>query len=172
MKDAELAWLAGYMEGEGCFFAGSHGPQRRKSVRVSCSIVTTDKDVAEKAATLMGVRKIYTHRLRLARKQSYSVYLGGDDAIALMKQLLPHMGERRTAKIKEVIAIASKRPGTPWGERQGSSKLTDGKVSYLRHLNKLDLPRGWKGALAAVWNVTPNTISNILSGRNWGKLQP
>lgn len=54
MNDLELAWVAGLLEGEGCFTVkGNAGIKRNIAVR--CQM--TDKDVLDRLATFVGVEK-------------------------------------------------------------------------------------------------------------------
>jgi hypothetical protein len=66
--------------------------------------VTTDEDVAMRAARLLG-NKVHS---RNHRNPTYKrLHLGrvtGVRAVKLMQELLPHMGERRSAKIREILA--------------------------------------------------------------------
>jgi hypothetical protein len=108
MTELELMWVAGLLEGEGCFRL-HRDVQRwngRKYVylrpRVVCAM--TDKDVIErlKATTQMG-------RISLGRKTApgYKTYWAwtvsrDGDALQLMRSVYPQMGERRRSKIEEI----------------------------------------------------------------------
>ena len=111
MTSVELAWLAGLLEGEGCFSALKPKPsalkkrpnaKRTPDVRVSMQ----DLDIMERVAALMGGRPIHRMKARnWARRDSYKVQLQGQAALELMRALRPFMGKRRTAKIDEILAI-------------------------------------------------------------------
>jgi hypothetical protein len=97
----DLLWLAGLLEGEGAFDL-SKG--RYPRVRVAM----TDRDTVGRAATLMGTS------VRLSLKQAPSAptwhsEVSGPRAESIMRELLPHMGTRRSQRIAEVLAAAEYR---------------------------------------------------------------
>ena len=103
MTENELHWLAGWLEGEGCF-----GIRKRRATGLAFSIAanTTDRDIAERAAALVGAN-VCSRQPRadnLGKKTIYHFSLGRmPEVISLMRQLLPIMGERRAAKIKSIL---------------------------------------------------------------------
>jgi hypothetical protein len=98
----ELYWLAGLLEGEGCFSARLNGGFRDILVTVQM----TDRDVVEKVQRLTGIGTVGVKRdKRPNRKTLYEWYATGANAYQLMQRLLPLMGERRAAKITELIQI-------------------------------------------------------------------
>jgi hypothetical protein len=105
--ESELVWLAGWLEGEGSFTVYTQAGRTRPQVQVQAS--STDRDVVEHAARVMGVKVHGPYAPScsnfLAKKQRYMVKLYGKPAQDLCEQLLPLMGERRSARIKELLAI-------------------------------------------------------------------
>lgn len=100
LSSSMLDWLAGLLEGEGCFCLtqGSKKPVIKLSM--------TDRDVVEKAARWMGGCSVRSYRRpswKPSRKTMHCTERHGPQAIALMKALLPRMGERRSAKIEELL---------------------------------------------------------------------
>ena len=101
MKD--IYWLAGYLEGEGSFTIN-----RRTNTNKTFRLVvnSTDKDVIAKVGNLIGSR-IHRHNgknwYRIGNKQPFSVCVVNRKAIGWMMTLYPLMGERRKARIKEII---------------------------------------------------------------------
>lgn len=98
----DLLWLAGLLEGEGTFDA-----HRGRYPRIR--VAMTDRDVVGRAASLMDTG------LRLAlhpapAKPTWHSEVSGPRAAAIMREVLPHMGARRSAKIAEVLAVAEFRP--------------------------------------------------------------
>ena len=92
----DLLWLAGLLEGEGTFDA-----HRGRYPRIRLAM--TDRDVVGRAASLMdtGVRL----SLREApASPTWHAELSGARAAAIMAELLPHMGARRSQRIAEVLA--------------------------------------------------------------------
>ena len=98
LLDTDLYWLAGLLEGEGCF-TYSHG--RYPSIQLSM----TDLDIVERAADLLGVTvgkargKKFSHH-----KQQWRCHLYGLRAAEMMRLLRPLMGERRGERIGGILA--------------------------------------------------------------------
>lgn len=98
MSEGELYWLAGLLEGEGCFAirGTGHNPV--------IQLIMTDLDVVIRAAKIMGSHKVIkTKQDSRGGKSLYRTVVYGSVAISLMKKLLPLMGERRSIKINECI---------------------------------------------------------------------
>lgn len=104
MKDTELAWVAGLLEGEGSFMKGA--PSRPNKPVVSME--STDRDVVERVAALCGVR-VSTIKQRNPEKwkPTYRMRLHGGRAVRLMELIRDQMSERRQAQIDEVLASYS-----------------------------------------------------------------
>jgi len=97
----DLLWLAGLLEGEGAFDA-----HRGKYARIRLAM--TDRDIVGRAASLMDS----TIRLSLhpaPNKPTWHTEISGARAEGIMREVLPHMGARRSAKIAEVLAVAAYR---------------------------------------------------------------
>ncbi len=109
MTDVELAWLAGLLEGEGTFsITYQNGPNSPRCPRIGLAMC--DRDVVERAADLMGGKRVSDKPVKQTdkgnpRKPQYAVALYTAQSIEMMKQLLPLMGERRSARIRELITI-------------------------------------------------------------------
>lgn len=153
MTDVELAWLAGLFEGEGCFYF------RTTPIAV---LQMTDEDVVRKASVLLRRKLRTTAKPLPSGKIVYQTETTGTDAIGLMESLLPYMGIRRTAKIKEVLAKAAARRGIAIGERAGCSVISDAEALKIKdaYVNrKQRSSTGWKIAnqygisQAAVWYI-------------------
>ena len=103
MKNTELAWLAGLLEGEGCFWL-----RKPRGARQSCSpylaVSMTDKDVVERVAKIFGVQvKKKPDQRKAHYKPCWTVQASGPRAALWMNRMLPFMGMRRTARINEVL---------------------------------------------------------------------
>lgn len=108
MTEAETAWLAGLLEGEGCFT-----PRKSFYKTIDGSVVSyeyplvslrmTDRDIIECAAKFLGNNAIIVKHPPPPDKTVFSVEFGGSRAAELMRMILPWMGERRSAKIQEVL---------------------------------------------------------------------
>lgn len=102
MRIEDLHWLAGILEGEGCFstFDG----------RINITLGMTDRDVVDRAAVMMRPRSVN----ELSREPHQTLYrfgIHGERALAWMLLLCPRMGKRRQAKIDEIITLYCERQG-------------------------------------------------------------
>lgn len=99
----DAAWLAGILEGEGCF--DTHGNSPRVRVKM------TDKDVVERAAQMMGGR-VNENRWyrREGKKPQWEAAVTGAWAYNVMVVVRPFMGARRGEKIDELMALYLGRP--------------------------------------------------------------
>lgn len=100
MKEVDLAWLAGLLEGEGCFYACQ--PKFQPSVKLT---MTKDLDVLDRARVLMGAARVTGPYLDADPKHAprYSVTINSRKAIELMIAIRPHMGTRRQAQIDAAL---------------------------------------------------------------------
>jgi hypothetical protein len=111
MTELEIAWLAGLLEGEGNFeLVPAHRCGKRRSMEVRLNLSMTDLDVVERVAKLVeATAKIWTNDrskqsgTRPNHKPLYCLSIKGYRAIRIMTAILPFMGERRSAKIREAI---------------------------------------------------------------------
>ena len=97
MTRDDLIWLAGLAEGEACFDL-----HKGRSPRIRIGM--TDRDVVERAATLVGS----SCRLQLRvppHAPMWHAELQGPRAAALMRDLLPFMGSRRSTRIATALAV-------------------------------------------------------------------
>lgn len=97
----ETAWLAGILEGEGCFLLDYSGGDRR---RVVVALKMTDKDIVERVQRLFGgraMRKIQPPNDH--HKSLYLVRVQGKKAQEVMRRIYPHMGQRRREKIDSLL---------------------------------------------------------------------
>lgn len=110
MTDIELYWVAGLLEGEGCFnvsFAGSF------RVTVKCNM--TDEDVIRRLHKIVGagtVRGPVEKKAQNGRGKPQWIWTLGrtQGAEELMRALHPLMGTRRAAKIDAILRLLAERP--------------------------------------------------------------
>jgi hypothetical protein len=123
-----IYWLAGLLEGEGCFWCGKGG-------RVLIRLAMTDQDIIERAAAVMGghIEKPRRPNGGSHLKTVYAVRVRGDDAILWMQRLRPLMGRRRQSKIDEVLAFAAARPGRRFNAAGGVNKPGRGSRDNRTH---------------------------------------
>lgn len=149
MKATELAWLAGYLEGEGSFCQGAPSSLNKPTIQLQ----TTDLDVARRAANLLGtVASPRGTPKKKHWKQVYGVTRKGRAAVALMLQLRPHMGDRRRAQIDRAAA----------GYKPARQRVPVSKLKELRRL----ADRGWTHAeIAEKFEVSRSYITHMLNKR-------
>lgn len=102
---ADIAWLAGLLEGEGCFRVSRSDPRPGRGPVIGVVLKMTDRDVVERAARLMGgpLRGPVAPRGPLARKPGWEVSIHGAPAAAWMMTLYPLMGARRQSAIRRAL---------------------------------------------------------------------
>jgi hypothetical protein len=109
MKNTDLAWLAGLLEGEGCFRCDTRkytlkSGEKKSYLEPVIHLQMTDLDVMERAASLLGTTLRTYQDNKGNRKLLYRTSLNGKKrAIPMMRQLLPLMGQRRQERIAQVI---------------------------------------------------------------------
>jgi len=107
LRVRNIAWVAGVLEGEGCFSL------QLNPFRLMVSMNSTDLDVVERMYTITGLGTVY-YKTKLAGSQMTGRFKTNkdahdwrisknSDAIALMMTVYPLMGERRQAKIRDCI---------------------------------------------------------------------
>lgn len=161
-KDQDLYWLAGLLEGEGCF---------RNHYNGHCTIQLgmTDQDVVERVGGFFG-SKIYYRQNLPPRKDSYEARVAGHKAYLLMQALLPLMGLRRASKIREALFIHENRPlkgrngQRSWNEGLVGPKLSDVQVKQILVEWHADSSYGKQSELARKYDVTSQRIGQIVRG--------
>jgi hypothetical protein len=104
MMEAELAWLAGLIEGEGCIYRKKSYRRREGATRAGITIKMTDEDVVARATGLMNVGSYQRRPPRQPEhKPAFIVTIEGPKAEDIMRLIRPWMGERRRSKIDEVL---------------------------------------------------------------------
>lgn len=118
MTEAELAWLAGLLEGEGSFLLAYSRFNGKRYTYARISVQMADRDVIERVASLTKTKcKIFTDKVRAtekirASKPLHRAWVNGAAAVELMVQLRPWMGQRRQIRIDEVLAEHRKAAST------------------------------------------------------------
>jgi hypothetical protein len=107
MTERDTAWLAGLLEGEGCFYWNkSDGRRRRGRAKIGypgVKLQMCDRDVVERAGSLLGVRVRRVPARNPKHKDQYACGISGWPAIRLMQAVRHLMGDRRKRKIDELI---------------------------------------------------------------------
>lgn len=111
MTNNDLQWLAGVLEGEGCFTTtvqrGKYKGKSYEYVYPCIQLNMTDEDVVRRAA---GLLKVKYHRVSQSpNKDTFQFRLQGQRAILMMKGLKLLMGERRQMRIAEILSTADSK---------------------------------------------------------------
>lgn len=95
-----IAWLAGLIEGEGCFYI-----QPNPSGSSLIKVCMTDEDVILKAQRIAGCGQVSGPRMHMGgRKPAWTWTLArAKHVLAISYAIYPFMGERRTLKLKQLI---------------------------------------------------------------------
>lgn len=96
-SDSETAWLAGLLEGEGCF---SFIRRPKGPASVGIWLTMADHDVVGRAAKMMNSQ---THSQDRGGKTYWRTSPGGYLAVDVMRRIEPHMGARRRDRIAELL---------------------------------------------------------------------
>lgn len=110
MTEPELLWVAGLLEGEGSFLISG---KRYHRGQPKVSMGSVDRDVIDRIHALTGeVGGVYEKTKRTKGGKRFFLWSINrqDDAVALMKQLRPHMSSRRQGQIDECLAHYKTRP--------------------------------------------------------------
>lgn len=111
-SDAELAWLAGLLEGEGSFLVARCHVGGKVYPYPKIVVGMTDCDVVERAAQLLGGNSVYPLPKKPNRKQAWRAQVTGWKAAELMRDLYPWMGQRRKLAISTILAEYDARETT------------------------------------------------------------
>jgi len=104
-RELDIAWLAGLLEGEGCFHVSSPTTGRPG---ILVYLQMRDYDVVLRAQQLMGAGKI-GHRKRSLHNpkhnDTFQISVHGRKAEPVMRDVLPYMGERKAAQISGILSM-------------------------------------------------------------------
>lgn len=103
----EIAWVAGLLEGEGCF--QNHPTQVTPRVVLSMS----DRDTVERYAATVGATAKILIRNFATKKTAFVSTISGRLAVGWMMTIFPLMSKRRQSKIKEVVSKWREKPARP-----------------------------------------------------------
>jgi hypothetical protein len=103
-----IRWLAGLLEGEGCFTYYFH--KTNGCFQVGISLGMTDLDVVQHAAAILGSTVTFVRQDLRSTKKFYRTDCHGPRAIGWMQTLYPLMGIRRRAKIADCVTSWKNNP--------------------------------------------------------------
>lgn len=176
----ELAWLAGILEGEGCFYLKwrGKGAEGRELYPTLCiQLAMTDEDVVRRAAAVADIGKVRQgFGDRQFRKDGDPckpnwIWWAGrrDGCEELMRALLPFMGERRATRIREILVAAEANPSraeqaAAWthGSRQGYERGCKCEKCRETHNKRMRDQRAFRKARnAATWDDEETTVAKL-----------
>jgi hypothetical protein len=110
-EEDSFAWLAGFLEGEGSFVLKETARVKSETPRIEVTIcvTSTDEDVLRKAALIMGSNTRSRKPRGISKKLQWETALTGERAIAIMRRILPDMGQRRSGKILKLLSLWNAR---------------------------------------------------------------
>lgn len=140
MNEIDVAWAAGFLEGEGCFgwYGGTTPRKDRPNLTHTAHAVIScgqnDREPLDRLMRTFGAGRL--NRKRNSKRLAWEWRCQGKAAIPVMEAVLPHMSQRRQERIREVLAafrqqqaaIATKRNsptcknGHLWAESTGYRK--------------------------------------------------
>jgi hypothetical protein len=104
VSEAEVAWLAGLLEGEGSFMMVNNRVGGKLYRYPKVVVNMTDRDIIDRVATMFGTT---TYEMpappKVSHKQQWRATVTGVKAAEWMRRLYPWLGERRRARIDEVL---------------------------------------------------------------------
>jgi hypothetical protein len=99
VQPTDIAWLAGLLEGEGCFDAGLTGANS-----ISVRLSMTDEDIVVRAAALLkSATGVKLRGLTTNGKTVFTTQIYGRHAAEWMMTVYGYMGQRRRARIRECL---------------------------------------------------------------------
>jgi hypothetical protein len=111
MNCDDLAWVAGYLEGEGFFFIQTSA---KGYIRVGIGACSCDKDVLERLHVLVSRSRLqgpYLHSTNFGSKPHWRWVLQiREDTIELARELRPLMGARRQEQIDRLLEHHERHP--------------------------------------------------------------
>jgi len=123
--DAELAWLAGLLEGEGSFLTISNHVGGKVYRYPKIVISMTDRDVIGHAARLLNGNDVYPlppDKRGRSKLPAFRAGVSGKEAAGLMRAMRPWMGERRGAAIDAILAEYDAQEPTQARRRRSNSE--------------------------------------------------
>lgn len=98
MKETEIAWLAGIIEGEGNF-----GVCDNKSKRFRIRVRMTDEDIINRVSCLFQNKYHQIKKVKDGCKPVFEVSVSGKNALKIYKLIEPYMGIRRRNKVQSIL---------------------------------------------------------------------
>jgi Fe-S cluster biosynthesis and repair protein YggX len=109
LKETDIAWIAGLLEGEGYFGIDNRSKDRYEVSNTPpapfIKISMVDEDIIERLSQLLDKSYFSPTRKTVTGKQVYTLHLGEKEKVLfVLQKILPYMGARRGERIKESIS--------------------------------------------------------------------
>jgi len=109
LKETDIAWIAGLLEGEGYFGIDNRSKKRYEVSNTPpapfIKISMVDEDIIERLSQLLDKSYFSPTRKTVTGKQVYTLHLGEKEKVLfVLQKILPYMGARRGERIKESIS--------------------------------------------------------------------
>jgi hypothetical protein len=148
MNESEsIAWAAGLFEGEGsvCVLRQNHGSRPH----VQINLESSDEDVVERFATVVGFGNLTIRPAKPNRKQMFAWRgHGWENVKQLHEKFLPYLGKRRNEQFVKAFSQQPLEPAT----RRILYRDAKGRVSPGKHPI---VPRPWRVTLNDVVYMRP-----------------
>lgn len=107
LRTTDIAWTAGFLEGEGCFSLGG------KSTGISISVPQVNPDPLRRLQNFFGGSISQKDQAKSGFKSQpiFVWLLCGEKAIELAKAVHPYMSEKRQTAIEAMVLKRKKGPG-------------------------------------------------------------
>lgn len=102
ISSTELGWMAGLLEGEGCFSINRNTP--------AVIVGMTDEDTVQKVANFFGSTLRGPQRRSSGKKDVWVTSIHGSKAVGWMLTSYPLLGQRRRSRIREILGIWRNAP--------------------------------------------------------------
>jgi hypothetical protein len=154
---ADFAWLAGLLEAEGTFLEPT--PSEPGMPIVACQM--TDADIVQRVAYAFGTTVATVPRSG-RRRSLYATRVKGGAAAALMQDLAPMMGERRSRAIEAALAAYS-----PPDRKLDFLAAEEIRERYASGESVSSLARGFAVARPTIRQVLERSIYRTRSDAPW-----
>jgi len=119
----DIAWLAGLLEGEGCFRFDS-------KAHLVIQLAMTDRDVVDRAAALLGGAVCEKKPKAAHHKMQYLVRVFGARAAGWMMTFWPFLGQRRRQKVEDCLSRWRMVPTRTEAARSNVKKAQKAAATY------------------------------------------
>jgi hypothetical protein len=119
-KQTELAWAAGFFDGEGTTVCTVNNGYPHSLIQMRVSQADDDEQIAKvliRFEAAVGVGKVYNHCAPTAthRRVRQWVVCKTSDVIRCMELLTPYLSGRKLKQIEKCLALYEESTGEPYG---------------------------------------------------------